>query len=148
MMKQMFSQSDLDKWFDIFEENAEAAIYEKLQETGEYFVKLARESGSYHDQTGNLRSSIGYVIVKDGTVLDKNFAIAGKGDDPNKGVAVAEKLASTITGMVSGFVLIGVAGMNYAAAVEAKGYEVISASAQQTEIWLSKSIQAIFKAAE
>lgn len=147
MIKPLFSDSDLDRWFEVFEENAEAALYEKLQEAGEFFVKLARDSGTYNDQTGNLRSSIGYVIVKDGTVLDKNFAQAGKGTDPHKGAPAAEKLAASIAKGISGFVLVGVAGMNYSAAVEAKGYEVISASSLQTEMWLRKSIQTIFKLA-
>ena len=90
---QLFSESDLDKWFDVLEEQAEAAIYEKLQEAGEYFVKLARESGSYQDQTGNLRSSIGYVIVKDGAVLISNFQQTANGTE---GIATGKRIAATI----------------------------------------------------
>lgn len=149
MIKQLFLQSELDKWFDIFEENAESALYEKLQEAGEYFVKLARESGTYQDQTGNLRSSIGYVIVKDGTLLTKNFAKHTKSksevNKPVNGDQIAEKLAVNIAGQIKGFVLVGLAGMNYSVFVEAKGLEVVSSSAMQTEMWLKKSIQTIFK---
>lgn len=149
MIKQLFSQAELDKWFDIFEENAESALYEKLQEAGEYFVKLARESGTYQDQTGNLRSSIGYVIVKDGTLLTKNFAKYTKSksevNKPVNGDQIAEKLAVNIAGQIKGFVLVGLAGMNYSVFVEAKGLEVVSSSAMQTEMWLKKSIQTIFK---
>lgn len=147
----LFTNSDLDQWFEIFQEKADLAIYEKLQEAGEYFVKLGRESKTYQDQTGNLRSSIGYVIVKDGTVLYKNFVKSGKpkaeSKEPITGDQVAERLAIRIASGIKGFVLIGVAGMNYAAAVESKGYDVISGSTIQTEMWLKKSIQEIFKIA-
>ncbi len=139
---QLFSESDLDKWFDVLEEQAEAAIYEKLQEAGEYFVKLARESGSYQDQTGNLRSSIGYVIVKDGAVLISNFQQTANGTE---GIATGKRIAATIASGVKGLVLIGVAGMDYAICVEAKGYEVISSSALLTERYLNSSIKKIFK---
>lgn len=147
MIKQLFSENDLDRWFEIFEENANSALYEKLQEAGEMFVKLARENGSYQDQTGNLRSSIGYVIVKDGIILAKNFAKSGKGKDPEKGIQSADKLATVIAKGINGFVLVCVSGMNYSVYVEAKGFEVISSSSQQTEMWLRKSIQTIFKLA-
>ena len=144
MMKPMFTNADIDRWFDIFEENAETAIYEKLQESGEYFVKLARESGSYQDHTGNLRSSIGYVIVKDGSVLISNFQQTANGAE---GIATGKRIAATIASGVKGLVLIGVAGMDYAMHVEAKGFEVISSSGLQTEGWLRTSIQNIFKLA-
>lgn len=147
----MFTPAQFDRWFEVFEEQAEAAIYKKLQEAGEYFVKMARESGTYQDQTGNLRSSIGYVIVKDSTVLFKNFAKAGKpkaeSKEPIIGDQVGERLATRIASGINGFVLVGVAGMNYSVYVEAKGREVISGSALQTEVWLRKSIQQIFKLA-
>lgn len=147
----MFTPAQFDRWFEVFEEQAEVAIYKKLQEAGEYFVKMARESGTYQDQTGNLRSSIGYVIVKDSTVLFKNFAKAGKpkaeSKEPITGDQVGERLATRIASGIKGFVLVGVAGMNYSVYVEAKGREVISGSALQTEVWLRKSIQQIFKLA-
>ncbi len=139
---QLFSDSDLDKWFDVLEEQAEAVIYEKLQEAGEYFVKLARESGSYQDQTGNLRSSIGYIIVKDGAVLTSSFQQTANGTE---GITTGKRIAAAIASGLKGLVLIGVAGMDYAICVEAKGYEVISSSALLTERYLNSSIKKIFK---
>lgn len=149
MMKQLFSDNELDRWFEIFEDQAETALYKKLQEAGEYFVKMARDSGTYDNQTNNLRSSIGYVIVKDGSTLNSNFQKAGAGTkgDGSKGIERGKKLAATIASQYKGFVLIGVAGMDYAIHVETKGLEVISSSALQTEVWLKKSIQTIFKLA-
>lgn len=144
MMKPMFTNADLDRWFDIFEDKAEAAIYEKLKEAGEYFVKMARESGSYQNQTGNLRSSIGYVIVKDGAIITSNFQQAANGTE---GLETGKRIAATIASGMKGFALIGVAGMDYAVHVESKGFEVISSSGLQTEGWLRTSIQTIFKLA-
>ena len=151
MIKPMFTPAQFDRWFEITEEKAEVKIYDLLRDTGEYFVKLARESGTYQDQTGNLRSSIGYVIVKDGTVLFKNFEKAGKpkaeSKEPIIGDQVGERLATRIASGIKGFVLVGVAGMNYSVYVEAKGREVISGSVLQTEMLLRKSIKTIFDAA-
>ena len=141
----MFTNADLDRWLDTFQENAEAAIVETLQAAGEMFVKLARESGSYDNQTGNLRSSIGYVISYNGKSLKDNFqSISGA----QSGTAEARQLATKVAAQMKGFVLIGVAGMTYAAAVESKGFEVISSSSLQAEGWLKKSIQTILKRAK
>ena len=52
-----------------------------LQAGGEKFIEVARRSGSYKDQTGNLRSSIGYIIAKDGEVVTENFKEGDKGTD-------------------------------------------------------------------
>lgn len=145
MMNQLFTNADLDRWMETFQENAEAAIVEQLQAAGEVFVKLARESGSYQNQTGNLRSSIGYVIAYNGKALKDNFqTISGA----QSGTAEARQLATKVAGQVKGFILVGVAGMTYAAAVEAKGFEVISSSSLQADGWLKQSIQTIFKHAK
>lgn len=142
MMDQLFSNSDLDRWMDIFQENAEKAIYEQLQAAGEMFVKLARDSGSYNNQTGNLRSSIGYVVAYNGKALVDDFKVIDGGET---GAKNARQLATSVASKTMGFMLVGVAGMQYAAAVESKGFEVISNSSLQTELWLKKSIQTIFK---
>ena len=143
MLKPLFSGSSID-------EDRLIAIFQKkmlmlLQAAGEQFVKIAREEGSYKDRTGNLRSSIGYVIISDGTILEYAFQKAGEGSEGDKGVDVGYELAKKIsTSYTTGMVLIGVAGMNYALAVEAiKGLDVITGASIQTEQWLKKAIKAI-----
>ena len=42
------------------------AIINALSMVGEECIRIARTQGNYTDQTGNLRSSIGYMIVQDG----------------------------------------------------------------------------------
>lgn len=79
------------------------------------------------DQRGNLTSSMGYVIIAEGKIksevgFDKNLE-ADKGMDI--GSRLAKKLAREVR---TGFALIVVAGMDYAAYVEAKGKNVLSSA--------------------
>ncbi len=103
---------------------------------GEQFVNDARNTQTYQDQTGNLRSSIGYIIAKDGIIIQEN--IEGKAE----GKAYAKEVANEVLREnTSGFVLIGVAGMSYAAAVESKGYSVITSSIPAAKALLKAKIK-------
>lgn len=60
---------------------------EWLSALGERVVKYAREHGSYTDHTGNLRNSIGYVVVQYGKIATENFNIgSGHGAAKNRPV--------------------------------------------------------------
>ena len=80
-MTPLFTYDELEKWFDRFQSKAEDKMLVFLQAGGEKFIEVARRSGSYKDQTGNLRSSIGYIIAKDGEVVTENFKEGDKGTD-------------------------------------------------------------------
>jgi len=97
---------------------------------GEKFVQLARDNGDYRDITGNLRSSIGYVVLNDGEVIKESFKKSGKGSDKATGVMEARVLADDLAQTHNkGLVLIGMAGMDYALSVEnINGKDVISSS--------------------
>lgn len=103
--------------------------FKALQYVGEQFVNDARTNGNYTDRTGNLRGSIGYVILVNGVIRKSNFT--GKPEGRKKAREFAGELASEFG---KGLVLIGVAGMSYAAAVEAKGYDVITSSVPTGDI--------------
>ncbi len=90
---------------------------------GEDFVTNARQNHEYIDQTGNLTSSIGYVITKNGELIEENFE--GTDDGVSAGKKVANDVASRFT---RGIALICVAGMSYAAAVESRNKDVITVS--------------------
>lgn len=167
----LFSNDDIDRWFDIFKEEAEEKIFNLLAAAGEMFVKYAREQHTYEDRTGNLRSSIGYLVYRDGVeVLSSSFAkvqgygensaivnfktkdgkmvkfhAKGQSGDGTQGAVQGRQMAETIAMSYPGYVLVGVAGMQYAAAVEAKGYDVVTGACSQAESWLKKSIQSVFK---
>lgn len=72
-MTPLFTFDEMERWFDHFQSKAEDKMLVFLQAGGEKFIEVARRSGSYKDQTGNLRSSIGYIIAKDGEVVTENF---------------------------------------------------------------------------
>lgn len=145
----LFTQKDIDRWVDIFTERAEEKIYTLLQAAGEMFVKYARESGRYFDHTGNLRSSIGYVIAKDGKIASSDFKKQNVGTDGAEGVQKSQRLARKLAGDYNtGFVLIGVAGMEYAVYVEAmESKDVITAANIKTEDWMKTAIKTVFERA-
>ena len=95
---------------------------------GEQCIIEAREAGNYTDQTGNLRSSIGYAVVMDGKVVQRDCIDKVKQGD--KGVSEGDDYLSKRIKKArkKGIVLIVTAGMNYAEYVEAKGYNVLSSS--------------------
>lgn len=104
----------------------EKAIIRRLQYLGEKCVNEARDNGDYSDITGNLRGSIGYVVVANGKIVNKDFQ--SDGGSAGTGKALAEKLAAQIE---TGFALIVVAGMNYALYVEAKYSKNVLNSAEK-----------------
>lgn len=131
-LKPKFSIAAVNQFLQQKTENYEKQVIKTLQYQGEQFVTRARlktkTEGSFGDITGNLRSSIGYVILKDGEPLDENFGNTAKGQ--HEGKRIAREVGRRFP---QGLVLIGVAGMEYAAAVEAKGYDVISGSAPTSQ---------------
>lgn len=85
-----------------------------LTRIGETGLAEARASGNYKDRTGNLRNSLGYVVLNDGVVFSKG----GKQD-----------FIQTLVGKNSkGLVLIMAAGMNYAVYVEALNFNVLTSA--------------------
>ncbi len=131
-----FSERQIAHALDSFEESVKKKFIEVLEYIGEEFIERARKQGEYTDRTGNLRSSIGYMVVKNGEVVSEGFK--GTGEGMQKGKEVASEQASN-----DGYVLICVAGMEYAAAVESKGYDVITGTAKQESKELKKLLQEI-----
>jgi len=138
----LFTTEEIDRWIKKFNDRAEKNMVRLLKMGGEYAVKRARESGNYRDHTGNLRSSIGYLIAKDGTLIEQHFTPAGGGSDKKRGVEEARKLAMQVSlSYRRGYVLIVVAGMQYAAAVESRGRDVLSTTVYATDDFLRGIVQ-------
>ncbi|WP_417444643.1 HK97 gp10 family phage protein [Joostella sp.] len=131
-LKPLFSINGVQNYLDDFVRQQDDKMLNTLQYAGEQFVNKARLTGNYTDRTGNLRSSIGYIILKDGQIIDQNFS--GNNEGQEKGKETADEVSQQYP---NGFVLIGVAGMEYAAAVEAKNYDVITGSAPTAELFKS-----------
>ena len=109
-------------------QSAKKAALETLDYVGLECVKEARQNGRYKDQTGNLRSSIGYVVLDGGKIVKKS------GFEKTRATAKGAKkesqnyINSIINSYPKGLVLIVVAGMKYATYVEARGYNVLNSS--------------------
>ena len=114
----------------------EEIIISRFRFVGETFVKNSRENHTYKDQTGNLTSSIGYVIAKDGEVIDGDFS--GTFEGSKSGESFALEVAARFD---KGYSLVCVAGMSYAAAVESKNYDVITSSSLIAENDLKDAIK-------
>lgn len=137
-IKAMFGINEVNDIFNEFQQDIEKKQLEMLQYVGEEFINRVRNLSTYEDQTGNLRSSKGYIILNNGSIYKNDF----KGTDV--GVKKGEEFANKVALQHPlGFILIGVAGMNYAAAVEAKGYDVITGSAEKCVKLLKEIIDEI-----
>lgn len=122
-------------------------IVKQLTYIGEECIKIARESGSYNDITGNLRSSIGYVVLYNGKAVkygaEKRYN--GKKGNGADGVQAAKTLLNELQAKFPyGVVLIVCAGMNYAAYVENIHHKDVLTSAElKAESLLKQLLQGI-----
>lgn len=127
----------------------------QLSYIGEQAVKVAREKGSYSDVTGNLRSSIGYVVLLNGVAIKTSLAdqisvesgyrlVKRKrkdgseymakqkiGGDGSEGAKQARKMLDNLRAEYPrGLVLIVCAAMEYAVYVEAVHHKDVLTSAE------------------
>ena len=100
---------------------------------GEECCKDARLKGSYQDQTGNLRSSIGFVVLSDGVpVIYGNPIPSGRGTGSGDGVLAGSQYLKELSqrGKRDQITLIVAAGMKYAFYVESVHNRVVLSSAE------------------
>lgn len=114
--------SDVKKLIMLEIDRVELLTFRALSRLGDECVKVARDrtpEASWIDRTGNLRSSIGYVIAHNGKIIHySDFKQVKQG---NEGTKVGKDLATEIVNRTVGdYVLVVVAGMNYAEYVEAR----------------------------
>lgn len=135
---------------DEFEKQIEMAYINRLIKAGEMACQEAIKGGNYEDITGNLRSSIGYVIAYAGKIITEggfhkiqghgsnmqkvefttkagkevSFWAKGKFGDGSEGSRRGLELAHSKISS-SGYSFVLVAGMEYASYVSSKGYDVL-----------------------
>lgn len=149
-----YSKSEFHQVLGVLDESivrVEEAIKFTLKTVvGGKAVTHAKSYGSFTDRTGNLRSSIGYVLAKDGEIIDVGGfeAVSGpegnNGEGINEGKRYAEELGKSSG---AGYALIIVAGMDYAEYVEAKGYNVLTETESYLESQINEVIDRILKQA-
>lgn len=132
--------SEIDEYIAQQMEQIVNAIIYNLQYVGERCLNAAREMNSYKDQTGNLRSSLGYVIAIDGKIIHQsNFEVVKQGGSGAKrGIKFAKKIVRQFP---EGIVLVVVAGMKYASFVSSKGYDVLDTAELLADDLVPKVLQ-------
>lgn len=117
----LFGNGAVAAQVNAFRDNLDKAVVYLLKYLGEDLARYAKDNHTYQDQTGNLTNSIGYAVVR-----NKEIVYYGGTNQPGEGADAALQAAlKMVAGLESTYSLIIVAGMNYAAYVEAKGYNVI-----------------------
>lgn len=90
----------------------------------------------YIDHSGVLRSSIGFVIYDHGKPYFSNFAGVGAEEGKNTADSIAQKYPNDIVAVIA-------AGAQYAAAVENRGYYVLSNNAKTLGDKFNQKLQRI-----
>lgn len=153
-IKPNFTKDDVRKRFDAFLNEIEKKQIARLQGLGEMCLVEARTNKGYMMQTGALLSSTGYEVFVDGVAIHSQFdaASGAESNAAETGIKSGQSIAETIGKGTKGIALVVVAGMNYAAYVEAKGYNVLSSAEHLAERelprMLEKLISNIKRAAE
>jgi len=141
--RQITSTQDIKSFIVDKIEAKKAEIVKHLCFIGEGCINAARQGGSYTDRTGNLRSSIGYVVVCDGKVVTlAGFEHVSTPDGNGKeGVEKGKQFVQDVANKYqSGIALIVVAGMNYAVYVHNKGYDVLDSAEMTAEREISRML--------
>lgn len=127
--------------FEAFLQEIVRQQVEALQQLGEMCVAHARsipKEQGFEDQTGNLRSSIGYVVFVDGVAVHSLYEEVKGG---SIGAKTGEALAHKVGQGTQGVCLVVTAGMNYALHVESRGRDVIASAEQLAERELPRMIE-------
>lgn len=144
--KPLFTKADIRKEMDRKLQAIEKAIISRLEFVGLEFVKMAREKtakgGGFNDITGNLRSSIGFTVLKNGKTIVENFENSHGGFDKATGLREGRKYIRELKNdFGNGYALIVVAGMDYAASVENLHHkDVITGSSLRAETMLKQAM--------
>lgn len=137
--------------FDQAEQIMAEEIQHGLAYLGTECTKQIREKrideGSWIDQSGNLRSSIGFAVIDHGaSVIQSAFDTVKSGAEGSQiGKRYVADLAEQYANV---YALVVVAGMDYAEAVEARGRDVLSGAQLYAEQRIEKVMEIHKKRAE
>jgi hypothetical protein len=139
-------QAQIDALFNSIAQIVAEEMQTALVRLGEMCVTRVRDrSGeeSWIDQTGNLRSSIGYAVYDHGKEIFRSQfrQVLNGADGPSAGQRMIEALAAQYSNT---YALVVVAGMSYAEYVEAMRNKDVLAS---TKLWAEKQVANTLKLA-
>ena len=142
-----FTKADVKKRIDAFLDMVEQKQIARLQRLGEMCLIEARNNKGYMMQTGALLSSTGYQVFVDGVAIHSQFDAASgaeseaESEAAARGIKTGQTIAEQIGKETKGVALVVVAGMNYAAYVEARGYNVLTSAEHLAERELPKMLE-------
>ena len=138
-----FTKADVKKRIDAFLDEIERKQIARLQRLGEMCLIEARNNKGYMMQTGALLSSTGYQVFVDGVAIHSQFdaASGAESEVAARGIKTGQTIAEQIGKETKGVALVVVAGMNYAAYVEARGYNVLTSAEHLAERELPKMLE-------
>ena len=124
--------------------DVEAQLIAVFCKIGAYAYDIAVEHGNYQDNSGNLRSSIGWGVTHDGKLVQSGGfrQILQGSDGVQAGKAALRRMVAESN---EGIALIVVAGEEYSVYVEAMGYDVITYSELRCVEEAEKIIDSMFK---
>lgn len=147
-MKVTIQVPNLAKDLEREHERLNRLFKDEFAREGEEIVSLVRNrkaEESWYDRTGNLRSSVGYLLTKDGKKQGGSAfeAVGASAEGSVKGLQYAHQLAKQRN---TGWSLIIVAGMEYAEFVERiEGKDVLSSARLRVEDDITDIAQSIQK---
>lgn len=140
-----FSPNDVLDLFNAIPDIITEEILIALSYLGEQCVAKIRDRSakeSWYDQTGNLRSSVGYAVYHDGNIsVESSFKQVKNGNlGVNEGKKAIIELATKYAN--NKFTLVILAGMEYAEYVEAMENKDVLSS---TELWARGEVDRYLK---
>lgn len=102
-------------------------------------VRTKMLNKSYQDHTGNLNSSTGFIIYKDGKVVHKDFRESVIGTDKSTGIKKGLDIAMSELRESKGWGILFVSGMEYASWVESRGFEVLRGTQGKIDTYLKEA---------
>lgn len=141
-IKRITTDAEITQYLEKRIDELRGKIIEAFSYVGEQAVNEARSNHRYQNQTGNLKSSIGYCVLDNGNVvLESSFEVVKDGKQGSQdGRNYLHRLMAEHP---TGIVLIVVAGMEYAAYVEAKNLNVLDSAEQLAEKLLPQVLKSL-----
>ena len=152
MIKSNIARDALERWLSQSVDILNNELNSTFSYLGEQAVTKIRDrsgSDSWYDQTGNLRSSIGYMVLNDGRkLIESAFKIVAgpNATQESNGTQGAEKgrryLEELSKSYSDSYALCVVAGMDYASYVESMDNKDVLAS---TKLWVDSVFEGFIK---
>ena len=131
-MKRITTSRELDEMLEQQFADIDNLFFQRLVELCDERISIQRAKVSpegYNDQTGQLRSSVGYIIYRDGKIRHENFELAPYGTDKAPGLKAGRELALSQLRITEGWGVVMVAGMEYASWLESNHNRTVLSSA-------------------